>query len=107
MRDLLLREGMRVVLAVPLLREDLVIGALVIRSKVAGEFSQSMVKAAAEVRGQSVLAIENARLFKEIRGEERSNWRTASQHKSQFLANMSHELRTPLNAIIGDHRDAA
>ena len=49
---------------------------------------------------QSVLAIQNARLFHEI--EEKSRQLAeASQHKSQFLANMSHELRTPLNAIIG------
>ena len=49
---------------------------------------------------QSVLAIQNARLFQEIQEKSRE-LETASQHKSQFLANMSHELRTPLNAIIG------
>jgi CheY-like chemotaxis protein/nitrogen-specific signal transduction histidine kinase len=49
---------------------------------------------------QSVLAIQNARLFREIEDKGRQ-LEIASQHKSQFLANMSHELRTPLNAIIG------
>src|SRR5205807_3872574 len=49
---------------------------------------------------QSVLAIQNARLFQEIEEKSREI-ELASQHKSQFLANMSHELRTPLNAIIG------
>src|SRR6202035_1457027 len=49
---------------------------------------------------QSVLAIQNARLFHEIE-EKGRQLAEASQHKSQFLANMSHELRTPLNAIIG------
>jgi len=49
---------------------------------------------------QSTLAIENARLFREI--ERKSHeLEIASLHKSQFLANMSHELRTPLNAILG------
>jgi signal transduction histidine kinase len=49
---------------------------------------------------QSALAIQNARLFREL--EDKSHQlEVASAHKSQFLANMSHELRTPLNAIIG------
>ena len=49
---------------------------------------------------QSALAIQNARLFREIEVKSRQ-LETASRHKSEFLANMSHELRTPLNAIIG------
>ena len=49
---------------------------------------------------QAVIAIENARLFREIQDKSRQ-LEVANQHKSEFLANMSHELRTPLNAIIG------
>jgi signal transduction histidine kinase len=49
---------------------------------------------------QSALAIQNARLFREI-ADKSQQLEVASQHKSEFLANMSHELRTPLNAIIG------
>jgi CheY-like chemotaxis protein len=49
---------------------------------------------------QSALAIQNARLFREIETKGRE-LEVASRHKSQFLANMSHELRTPLNAILG------
>jgi signal transduction histidine kinase len=49
---------------------------------------------------QSVLAITNARLFREVdqKGRELS---VAMAHKTQFFANMSHELRTPLNAVLG------
>jgi signal transduction histidine kinase len=100
LRDLLLQEGIRAVLAVPLLREERVIGALVIRRKVAGELSQSVVSLLQTFASQSVLAIENARLFQQIQSAS-EELRAASQHKSQFLANMSHELRTPLNAVIG------
>jgi signal transduction histidine kinase/putative methionine-R-sulfoxide reductase with GAF domain len=49
---------------------------------------------------QAVIAIQNARLFREIEDKGRE-LAAANQHKSEFLANMSHELRTPLNAIIG------
>ena len=49
---------------------------------------------------QSVLAIENARLFDEIQDKSRQ-LQMASENKSQFVSSMSHELRTPLNAIIG------
>jgi len=99
LRNFLLSEGIRSVIAVPLLREDRVIGALVIRRKTAGEFPDSVVTLLHTFAGQSVLAIQNAQLFKEIqaKGEQLES---ASQLKSQFLANMSHELRTPLNAII-------
>jgi signal transduction histidine kinase/DNA-binding response OmpR family regulator len=99
-RDLLLREGVRAVLAVPLLREERVIGGLVIRRRVEGEFAPSVVTLLQTLAGQSVLAIQNARLFREI-AEKGQQLEVASQLKSQFLANMSHELRTPLNAIIG------
>jgi signal transduction histidine kinase len=47
-----------------------------------------------------VLAIHNARLFREIE-EKGYELEIANKHKSEFLANMSHELRTPLNAILG------
>ncbi len=49
---------------------------------------------------QAVIAIENARLFRELQAKT-EELEVASRHKSEFLANMSHELRTPLNAIIG------
>ena len=65
-----------------------------------GEFSQEVVATLQTFAAQSVLAIQNARLFRELADKSRQ-LEGASQHKSEFLANMSHELRTPLNAIIG------
>ena len=84
----------------PLVREQRVIGALVIRRKTPASFPQAVVDLLQTFASQSVLAIENARLFQQVQETSRE-LEVASQHKSQFLANMSHELRTPLNAIIG------
>lgn len=100
LRDSLLKDGVRALLAVPLLREDRVVGAMVIRRRTAGEFLPATLALLQTFAAQSVLAIENARLFQELR-EKSEQLQAASQLKSQFLANMSHELRTPLNAIIG------
>ena len=98
--DIILRAGYRARLLVPLLRSGKVVGALVVRRKAPGEFPPNMVDLLKTFAAQSVLAIQNARLFAEI--EEKSRQLAmASDHKSQFVANMSHELRTPLNAIIG------
>ena len=98
--DIVVQAGFRALLTVPLLRSDQIIGALVVRRKEPGEFPEHMVKLLQTFADQSVLTIQNARLFREI--EEKSRQlEEASQHKSQFLANMSHELRTPLNAILG------
>jgi signal transduction histidine kinase/DNA-binding response OmpR family regulator len=100
LRELMRREGVRSLLAVPLLREDRPVGALVIRRRESGEFPPPVVALLQTFAAQSVLAIQNARLFQEIQ-DKGDQLAVASQHKSQFLANMSHELRTPLNAIIG------
>jgi len=99
-RDTLIRFGYRAVLAVPLLREDQIIGSLTFIRKAPGEFPLKVVDVLKTFATQSALAIQNARLFREI-ADKSAQLEAASRHKSEFLANMSHELRTPLNAIIG------
>jgi signal transduction histidine kinase len=100
LRPILTRLGYRSLLAVPLLTEQEIVGALAVWRRSPGEFSPDVVNLLQTFATQSVLAIQNARLFREL--EEKSRQlEVASRHKSQFLANMSHELRTPLNAILG------
>jgi GAF domain-containing protein len=99
-RDTLIRFGYRALLAVPLLREDQIIGSLSFNRKAPGEFPPEVVDVLKTFATQSALAIQNARLFREI-ADKSAQLEAASRHKSEFLANMSHELRTPLNAIIG------
>ena len=98
--EVMQRAGFRALLAVPLLREERVIGGLVVRRKAPTEFPEDVVRLLQTFAGQSVLAVQNARYFQQIQ-EKSEQLAAASEHKSQFLANMSHELRTPLNAIIG------
>src|SRR5207245_882358 len=100
LRDTLIQFGYRSLLAVPLLREEQVIGSLSFNRKAPGAFSQEIVDVLKTFATQSALAIQNARLFREI-ADKSAQLEAASRHKSEFLANMSHELRTPLNAIIG------
>jgi signal transduction histidine kinase len=98
--DALIEAGYRAVVAVPLIREDHLIGALTMNRKTPGEFPAETIELLRTFATQSALAIQNARLFREIEIKSRE-LEVASQHKSEFLANMSHELRTPLNAVIG------
>ena len=99
-REVLIRCGYRSVLAVPLLREDRLLGALAVNRSSPGDFAPEVIALLKTFATQSALAIQNARLFREIEDKSRQ-LEMASRHKSEFLANMSHELRTPLNAIIG------
>jgi two-component system, NtrC family, sensor kinase len=99
-RTIFERLGYRSLLIVPLLFEQRVLGALGVWRRQPGQFSPEVVNLLQTFATQSVLAIQNARLFWEIADKSRQ-LEAASRHKSEFLANMSHELRTPLNAILG------
>src|SRR3989441_8177423 len=93
LRDPLIRLGYRALLAVPLLREDRIIGGLVVNRKIPGEFSPEVVELLRTFATQSALALQNARLFQEI--EEKSRQlEVANRHKSEFLANMRSEEHT-------------
>ena len=100
LRTLLVQHRFRAILAIPILREAHIIGGLVVLRQTPGEFPPQVVELLQTFAAQSALAIQNARLFRELE-DKGQQLATASRYKSEFLANMSHELRTPLNAIIG------
>jgi PAS domain S-box-containing protein len=116
-----LLEGIHAALAVPLLREDKVVGGLVIRRRTVGGFAPTIPTLLQTFAGQAVLAIENARLFEELkaRGEEARRARTAAEaaladlrraqdrliHSEkmaslgQLTAGIAHEIKNPLNFV--------
>jgi signal transduction histidine kinase len=100
LRQALLEAGVRSVLAVPMLREERLVGTFIVSRKMPGRFADEVLRLLQTFATQSAIAIHNARLYRELEAKSRE-LEAASHHKSLFLANMSHELRTPMNAIIG------
>jgi GAF domain-containing protein/anti-sigma regulatory factor (Ser/Thr protein kinase) len=99
-RSTLNQLGYRSILGVPILLDQRILGALTVWRRASGNFPPETVNLLQTFATQSALAIQNARLFREIANKSQQ-LEAASRHKSEFLANMSHELRTPLNAILG------
>src|SRR5262249_4406092 len=92
-RDILGPAGYRALLAVPLVRDDHLRVGLTVLRKPPGRCAPAVIALLRTFATQSALAIQNARLFRELADKSRQ-LEVASQHKSEFLANMSHELRT-------------
>jgi GAF domain-containing protein/ActR/RegA family two-component response regulator len=86
-------------LAVPLLRDGLVIGSFTLWRSEAQAFTERQIELVESFADQAVIAMENARLFEELQARTQE-LEAVSGAKSDFLSRMSHELRTPLNAIM-------
>ena len=98
--DMTAAEEIRSFMAVPLIINDKVIGALALDSNKVGFYDDEMASTAEAFAAQASIALNNAKNFIELE-KAKAAAEQAAKAKGDFLANMSHEIRTPMNAVIG------
>jgi signal transduction histidine kinase/HAMP domain-containing protein len=112
--EITLRAGFRARLVAPLMRGEDVVGLLVVRRRAPGAFPQNTVDLIKTFAAQSVLAIQNARLFENVEARTRElarslvDLRTAQDRLvqteklaslGQLTAGIAHEIKNPLNFV--------
>jgi PAS domain S-box-containing protein len=86
-------------LAVPVaMRSGEMVGTLVFGHREPGRFTEIHERLAAGIAAQAAVALENARLYREVQEREQEA-RLAERRKDEFLAMLGHELRNPLAPI--------
>src|SRR5829696_2074246 len=113
-RDIILHAGYRGLLVVPLLRPNRIVGALVVRRKEPGLFPNSTIDLLQTFAAQSVLAIQNARLFEDVEARTRELAKSLEELRAaqdrlvqteklaslgQLTAGIAHEIKNPLNFV--------
>jgi signal transduction histidine kinase len=85
--------GMVAQLTVPIRREEQIVGAIALESSQQGQLDQGALELVMRLADHAAIAIENARLFEQVR--------QANEAKTDFISFVSHELKQPMTSIKG------
>jgi signal transduction histidine kinase len=80
-------------LTVPIRREEQIVGVISLESSQQGRLDQEALEFVTRLADHAAIAIENARLFEQVR--------RANEAKSDFISFVSHELKQPMTSIKG------